>query len=363
MPILARTSAAIGRLDGRLGEVAPALRAQASLAAMEGEALGTSAIEGEVLDPRAVRSSLARHLGIDAGGVATSDRKVEGLVEVMLDATRKADEALTPERLCAWHAALFPSGYSGLKRVAAGRWRDDRAGPMQVVSGPLGRQIVHYQAPDAERLEHDIDAFLTWANATREGDNGLLRACMAHLWFVTLHPFEDGNGRIARAVGDLFLARADGRSERCYSLSAQILREREAYYDVLEATQKGDMDITRWLAWSLGALERAVEQAQTALDGVMARERRWRALDGVELNPRERKMIGLLLDGFNSRLTTRKWAAATHCSHDTALRDIEHLLAAGVLARLPGGGRNTAYALADIPVTGAHPEPGRRHKP
>jgi Fic family protein len=252
---------------------------------------------------------------------------------------------LTPERLFGWHAALFPTGYSGLSPITVGRWRDDAAGPMQVVSGPVNRRKVHFQAPPADTLSAEMTRFLAWANQTT-GEPALIKAGLAHLWFVTLHPFDDGNGRIARAVGDLFLARADGADQRFYSLSAQIQRERKDYYDILERTQKGSLDVTGWLAWFLGTLGRAVASAQTALDGVLVKARFWQRWAGTPLNERQAKLLNRLLDGFEGKLTSRKWAAIGKCSADTALRDITQLLALGVLRTSPGGGRSTSYELA-----------------
>lgn len=264
---------------------------------------------------------------------------------MVLDATSRSAEALTAERLFGWHAALFPTGYSGMNRLTVGQWRDDAAGPMQVVSGPVGRRKVHFQAPPADVLPTETARFLAWANADT-GEPALIKAGLAHLWFVTLHPFDDGNGRIARAVGDLFLARADGSPQRFYSLSAQIQRERTDYYDVLERTQKGTLDATGWLSWFLGTLGRAVASAQSTLDAVLVKARFWQRWAGTSLNERQVKLLGRLLDGFEGKLTSSKWAAIAKCSPDTALRDITQLLELGVLKKSPGGGRSTGYELA-----------------
>ncbi|MFT3804457.1 MAG: Fic family protein [Burkholderiaceae bacterium] len=342
---LAEVSRAQGMLLGRLADVGLTLRDQASLAALTDDVVKTSEIEGELLDVASVRSSIARRLGMDIGALAPVDRHVEGVVEMVLDATSRSAEPLTVERLFGWHAALFPTGYSGLARIAVGQWRDDAAGPMQVVSGPVNRRKVHFQAPPADVLPTEMARFLTWAN-DETGEPALIKAGLAHLWFVTLHPFDDGNGRIARAVGDLFLARADGAEQRFYSLSAQIQRERKAYYDILERTQKGSLDVTEWLAWLLGTLGRAVGSAQTTLDSVLTKARFWQRWAGTPMNERQIKLLNGLLDGFDGKLTSSKWAAIGKCSPDTALRDITQLLAVGVLRKTPGGGRSTGYELA-----------------
>lgn len=347
---LAEVSRAQGLLLGRLADVGLALRDQASLEALTEDVVRTSEIEGERLDAQSVRSSIARRLGVDIGALAPVDRNVEGVVEMVLDATANCMGTLTSERLFGWHAALFPTGYSGLARITVGGWRDDANGPMQVVSGPLHRQRVHFEAPPAERLERETARFLAWANST-SGEPPLLKAGLAHLWFVTLHPFDDGNGRIARALGDLFLARADGSPQRFYSLSAQIQRERKGYYGMLERTQKGSLDVTEWLLWFLAALQRALEQAHLGLDAVLAKTRFWQQLQqgpapgAAPLNERQQKLLNRLLDGFEGKLTSSRWAAIAHCSPDTALRDISDLLARGVLRKTAAGGRSTSYEL------------------
>jgi Fic family protein len=342
--LLTDVSRAQGLLLGRLADVGMAWRDQACLAALTEDVVKTSEIEGEHLNVQSVRSSIARRMGVDIGAVAPVDRHVEGVVEMVLDATGRAIEPLTAERLFAWHAALFPTGYSGMTRIAVGQWRTDAEGPMQVVSGHLGRRKVHFQAPQAAVLSAEMDRFLAWANA-ETGEPALVKAGLAHLWFVTLHPFDDGNGRIARAVGDLFLARADGSPQRYFSLSSQIQRERKAYYEVLERTQKGGLDVTGWLSWFLGTLGRAVASSQTTLDAVLARARYWQRWAGLPLNERQVKLLNRLLDGFDGKLTSSKWATIAKCSPDTALRDITQLLALGVLQKTPGAGRSTAYEL------------------
>ena len=341
---LAEVSRAQGLLMGRLADVGMALRDRASLSALTEDVIKTSEIEGERLSVESVRSSVAHRLGVDIGALAPVDRHVEGVVEMVLDATANCSAPVTRERLFGWHAALFPTGYSGLARIDLGGWRDDATGPMQVVSGPLGRQRVHFQAPPADRLEPEVDRFLAWANSATD-EPPLIKAGLAHLWFVTLHPFDDGNGRIARAVGDLFLARADGSPQRFYSLSAQIQRERKAYYDILERTQKQTLDVTEWLAWFLGALHRAVDEAQHTLDAVLTKTRFWQRWAAMPMNERQVKLVNRLLDGFEGKLTSSKWATIAKCSPDTALRDITDLLTRGVLRRSDAGGRSTSYEL------------------
>ena len=348
---LADVSRAQGMLMGRLADVGMALRDQASLAALTEDVVKTSEIEGEQLNVQSVRSSIARRLGVDIGALAPVDRHVEGVVEMVLDATANCHAPVTRERLFGWHAALFPTGYSGLVQIKVGGWRDDRTGPMQVVSGPIGRQRVHFEAPPAKRLASETKRFLAWANRA-SGEPALIKAGLAHLWLVTLHPFDDGNGRIARAMGDLFLARADGSPQRFYSLSAQIQRERKAYYDILERTQKQSMDVTEWLAWFLATLHHAVDQAQHTLDAVLVKTRfwqRWAAPGSAPLNERQVKLLNRLLDGLEGKLTSSKWAAIAKCSPDTALRDITDLLERGVLRKSESGGRSTSYELDDVP--------------
>lgn len=344
--LLAEVSHAQGLLLGRLADVGLVLRDQASLAALTDDVVKTSAIEGEVLNVESVRSSIARRLGVDIGAVAPVDRHVEGVVELVLDATSHSAEPLTAERLFGWHAALFPTGYSGMSKITVGHWRDDATGPMQVVSGPIGRRTIHFEAPPAPLLLAETARFLAWAN--EESDEPLLiKAGLAHLWFVTLHPFDDGNGRLARAVGDLFLARADGSPQRFYSLSAQIQRERKDYYEILERTQKGTLDVTHWLSWFLATLGRAMESAHVTLDTVLTKARFWQRWAGTPMNERQIKLLNRLLDGFEGKLTSKKWGAIARCSPDTALRDITQLLELGVLKKSTAGGRSTGYELAD----------------
>ncbi|WP_255427866.1 Fic family protein [Xanthomonas sp. SS] len=350
---LAAVSRAQGLLLGRLADVGLALRDHASLAALTEDVVKTSAIEGEVLSVASVRSSVARRLGVEVAALAPVDRHVEGVVDMVLDANANAVQPLTAERLFGWHAALFPTGYSGLSRRKVAAWRDDANGPMQVVSGPVGRQRVHYQAPPAARLDGEMAVFLRWLNDSHDAP-ALLKAGLGHLWFVTLHPFDDGNGRIARAVGDLLLVRADGSPQRFYSLSAQIQRERSAYYAVLERTQKGDLDVTAWLLWFLQTLQRAVEDAHHTLDRVLAKTRFWQRAAAIPMNARQIKVLNRLLDGFEGKLTNSKWAALTKASSDTALRDINDLLNRGVLRKSEAGGRSTSYELANDPTDARH---------
>ena len=351
---LADVSRAQGVMMGRLADVGMALRDHASLTVLTEEVIKTSEIEGERLNVESVRSSIARRLGVDIGALAPVDRHVDGVVEMVLDATANCNVPVTRDRLFGWHAALFPTGYSGLVRINVGGWRSDATGPMQVVSGPIGRRRVHFEAPPSDRLESETARFLAWANSAAD-EPPLIKAGLAHLWFVTLHPFDDGNGRIARAIGELFLARADGSPQRFYSLSAQIQRERKAYYDILERTQKQSLDVTEWLAWFLYTLHRAVDQAQHTLDTVLAKTRFWRrvaATTSAPLNERQVKLVNRLLEGFEGKLTSSKWAAIAKCSPDTALRDITELRGRGILRKSEAGGRSTSYELNDLSQQG-----------
>ena len=323
------------------------LRKEAVLNTLTEDVLKSSEIEGEKLDRDQVRSSIARRLGIDIGGLTPADRDVEGVVEMMLDATQHYGQPLKAQRLFDWHAALFPTGRSGMSRINVGAWRDDKNGPMQVVSGPIGKERVHYEAPLAARLRGEMKKFLDWFEKENSTDL-VLKAGIAHLWFVTIHPFEDGNGRIARAIADMVLARSERSPQRFYSMSAQIQQERKAYYEILEATQKGDLDITRWLEWFLACLDRAFDHAETILAAVLNKARFWDRFAGTEFNERQRSMINRLLNDFDGKLTSSKWAKLEKCSQDTALRDIEDLIRAGVLMKDSSGGRSTSYSLAKI---------------
>jgi Fic family protein len=336
-----------GRLIGHMGALGFNLRQEAVLQTLTSDVLKSSDIEGEKLDAEQVRSSIARRLGLDIGASKPADRNVEGIVEMMLDATRHYDQPLSAERLFAWHASLFPTGRTGMTKIRAGAWRDDSTGPMEVVSGPVGKEHVHYQALPAPRVDGEMRAFLEWFNANADSDP-VLKAGLAHLWFVTIHPFDDGNGRIARTIADMALARSENSPQRFYSMSAQIRQERNAYYDILEETQKGTMNITPWMEWFLGCLGRAIDGSQTTLAAVLAKARLWEAIAGVAINDRQRLVLNRLLDGFEGKLTTSKYAKLAKCSQDTALRDILPLVERGTLVRNPKGGRSTSYALAPL---------------
>lgn len=333
-----------GRLIGRMEALGFKLREEAVLQTLTQDVVKTSEIEGEQLDATQVRSSLARRLGIDIGALLPIDRDVEGIVEVMLDATRNHEDTLTAERLFSWHAALFPTGRSGMTKIIVGDWRDDSTGPMQVVSGPYGRERVHYVAPPATKVAAEMDAFLAWFNAPLSTDP-VIKAALAHLWFVTIHPFEDGNGRIARAIADLALARSEGSSQRFYSMSAQIRTERNDYYDQLERTQKGSKDVTAWVLWFLDCLGRAFAGADGALGAVIAKGQFWERAAAMALNERQIKVLNRLLDGFEGKMTSSKWATIAKSSQDTANRDIAALIDLGLLRKGEGGGRSTHYEL------------------
>ena len=341
---LAGVHRAQGHLLGRMRDLGFGESDRATLSMLTEEVLNTSQIEEELLDPETVRSSIARRLGIDIGALAPTDRHVEGVVEMVLDATGNSGKSLTAERLFAWQAGLFHTGYNSLGKVRTGNWRDDAVGPMQVVSGPEGRRRVHYEAPPAPSLEQEMSDFLSWFNE-HEGIDPVLKSGLAQLWFVTIHPFDDGNGRIARAICDLVLARSEQTAQRFYSFSAQIQRERKDYYDQLERVQKGTLDVTSWLEWFLGCLLRAIQGAEAALAGVLAKSRFWQHRAGTSFNDRQIKLINLLLDGFHGNLTSGKWAKIAKCSPDTALRDITDLIARNVLMKSDAGGRSTHYIM------------------
>lgn len=343
-PLLAGARHKQGRLLGRVESLGFELRRQAGLEVLTSDVIKSSAIEGEVLDYDSVRSSIARRLGIELGGMVPADRRVEGVVEMMLDATQRFDSPLTAERLFSWHAALFPTGRSGMLRITVGAWRPPEAGPMQVVSGPIGRERVHFEAPAADRLATEMDAFLHWFNAPSPVDP-VLRAGIAHLWFVTIHPFEDGNGRIARTIADMALARADGSKDRFYSMSAQIDSQRSEYYRQLETTQRGSLDITGWLLWFVECFEQSIQGADGTIATVLYHARLWRLADGLPLSDRQRRVLTRLLDNFKGHLTSSKYAKLAGCSHDTALRDIQELLSRGLVVRNEGSGRSTSYRL------------------
>lgn len=358
-----------GRLMGRMEALGFSLRAEALLQTLTLDVIKSSEIEGDVLNAEQVRSSIARRLGLDVAGLVPSDRHVDGVVEMMLDATQNFSKALTKNRLLAWQASLFPGGYSGMHKIITGALRDDRDGPMQVISGSVGHEKVHFEAPAARRLDREVKSFLGWFNGSTLAPkkrameiDPVLKAGIAHLWFVTLHPFDDGNGRIARAITDMQLARADGSAQRFYSMSARIRKERKAYYDVLEKTQKNKcgkragfgsvsasgIDITAWLEWFLGCLDRAVDSTETTLADVFRKARFWKLHPAGSINERQRRMINKLFEKFEGKLTSSKWAQITKCSQDTALRDILELVEKKILVRAAAGGRSTSYLLKDF---------------
>ncbi len=333
-----------GRLIGRMESLGFQLRDEAVLQSLTEEVLKSSEIEGERLDREQVRSSIARRLGMDIGALASIDRNVEGVVEMMLDATQNYRARLTEERLFGWHAALFPTGRSGMSKITVGSWRTREAGPMQVVSGPIGGEHVHFEAPAAERVPDEMFAFLARFDAV-DGIDPVIFAAVAHCWFVTIHPFEDGNGRIARAIAEMALARSEATSRRFYSMSSQIRIERNSYYETLERTQKGDLDITEWIVWFLRCLDSALASAETTLASVLRKAQFWNVHADDNLNDRKRLVVNRLLNGFEGKLTSSKYAALAKCSQDTAARDIDDLCGKAILARDPAGGRSTSYSL------------------
>jgi Fic family protein len=334
-----------GLLLGRMQALGFELCSEAVLRTVSTDVITTSAIEGESLDPRQVRSSVARRLGMDAGGHITIGKDVDGIVELMMDATGNYQEPLSAERLCNWHSALFPAGRSGIRPITVGAWRRDEKGPMQVLSGPMGKEKVHYQAPPAHLLDQEMTKFLEWINR-EDGTDGIIRAGLAHFFFVTIHPFDDGNGRIARAIADMMLARADGSSRRFYSMSARIAAERNEYYRHLEQQQKGSLDVTPWLDWFLRCLDRSFKTAEKTLGDVLFKARVHKAMSVRPAGEREHKVIDRMLDNFKGPMTTSKYARIAKCSTDTALRDIRDLVSHGILLRNPEGGRSTSYRLA-----------------
>ena len=343
-PVVARVRHVQGRLLGRMEGLGFDLRQEASLATLTSDVVKSSAIEGEYLDRDEVRSSIAQRLGLPVAGMSPPRREVDAVVAMMLDATQRCSEPLTAERLCGWQAALFPTAHSGFKRIVVGAWRTPETGPMQVVSGQMGREKVHFEAPAAERVPLEMERFLKWF----EGPviDPVLHAAVAHFWFVTVHPFEDGNGRIARAIADMALARADGTSQRFYSMSAQIEREKSGYYAALEAQQKGDLDLTPWLSWFLGCLQRSIDAAESALGGVLRKAKVWATIGTAPVSDRQRLVLNRLLDGFEGKLTTGKYAKLAKCSTDTALRDVQDLVERGILEQNDAGGRSTSYSIA-----------------
>lgn len=344
LAILGKVRNLQGRLMGKMESLGFELQNEALLGTLTLDILKSSEIEGEILNPEQVRSSLARRLGMDVSGLIPSDRDVEGVVEMMLNATQHFNELLTKDRLFAWHSAMFPSGRSGMYKIIVGNWRDDSTGPMQVVSGALGKEKIHYQAPDAALLENEMNLFINWFNS-EENLDPVIKSALAHLWFVTLHPFEDGNGRMARALTDMLLARADGSPQRFYSMSAQIRLERNEYYQILEKTQKGTLDVTEWLQWFLNCLLNALVASDETLAKVLFKHQFWNTHATDILNNRQIKLLNKLLDGFDGKFTSSKWAKIAKCSPDTALRDIQDLMNKQILRKEPGGGRSTNYEI------------------
>lgn len=336
-----------GEVLGRMRSLGFDLRSEARLATLTTDVVTSSAIEGELLSREEVRSSIARHLGLETGGFVPPGRDVEGIVEVMLNATREYDSPLTEDRLLSWHAALFPTGRSGVRRITVGAWRTDNSGPMQVLSGPMGCEKIHFVAPAAQRLPHEMERFLEWFNTDSDVDP-VLRAALAHFWFVTVHPFDDGNGRIARAIADMSLARADQSAERYYSMSSQIESERSSYYNQLERLQRGDLDITEWMRWFLACLGRSLEGAEEKLAAVLYKARFWEMIGRHSINERQRAVLHRMLGDFEGHLNTSKYAKLAKCSNDTALRDIRELLDLGIVVRNAGGGRSTSYRLVSL---------------
>lgn len=340
-----------GLLLGRMQGLGFELKREASLDTLTNDVVKSSAIEGEVLSPEEVRSSIARRLGIDIASLPPASRDVEGIVEMMLDATQEFSQPLTQERLFDWHAALFPTGRSGMHRITVGDWRTIEAGPMQVVSGPIGHEKIHFEAPGAEKLQSEMENFLEWFENEDQSIDPVLKAGIAHFWFVTIHPFEDGNGRIARAIGDMALARADGVPERFYSLSSQIEAERKDYYDQLEAQQRGTLNLTAWMEWFLDCLGHAISNAEDTLSAVLFKARLWDHINKNPINERQRLIINRMLEpNFEGHMNTSKYAKMAKCSNDTALRDIQDLNTREIFIKNPGGGRSTSYRLPDKDV-------------
>jgi Fic family protein len=345
---LSKVKLAQGHLLGKMESLGFRLQEEAVLDVLTQDVLKSSEIEGKILDLAEVRSSIAKHLGLNITSSVHASRDVDGIVEMMLDATQRYKDRLTKKRILGWHASLFPTGYSGIHKINAGKFRDDKEGPMQVVSGSIRREKVHYQAPSAESLESEMSRFLNWYNTSGEVD-GVLKAALAHLWFITLHPFDDGNGRIARALADSLLARSENTSQRFYSMSAQIRKERRVYYDILEKTQKGSLDITNWMLWFLDCLLRAIGNTKETLAVVLNKALFWKKFSEMTLNERQKKIINKLLDEFEGKLTSSKWAKICKTSQDSANRDILDLIDKGMLDK-QGVGRGTHYILTKVKV-------------
>ncbi len=344
LPLLGKVRNYQGRVVGKMESLGFELRDEAILDTLTLDIIKSSEIEGEIINAEQVRSSIARRLGINIAGLITSDRDVEGVVDMMLDATQNYKNPLTKERLFDWHCALFPTGKSGMYKIIVGNWRDDSTGPMQVVSGVLGKERVHFQAPSADRLESEMSLLLDWINSN-DIQEPVIKAGIAHLWYVTLHPFEDGNGRIARALTDMLLTRSDGIPQRYYSMSAQIRIQRKEYYEVLEKTQKGNIDITSWLEWFLNCLLNALNSSDSTLKKVVFKHNFWNINASKLQNERQKNLLNKLLDGFEGKLTSSKWAKIAKCSTDTALRDIQDLIDKNILRKSDSGGRSTNYEL------------------
>ncbi|MFP4023988.1 MAG: Fic family protein [Thiohalospira sp.] len=342
--LLSETRNLQGRLFGKMESLGFDLRNEAFLDTLTLDVLKSSEIEGEFLNPDQVRSSIARKLGMEIAGSVESDRNVDGVVEMMLDATQNCFKPLTKERLFDWHAALFPTGRSGMSKITVADWRKDTTGPMQVVSGAMGKEKVHFQAPDSSRVDKEMNMFLDWFNNNFENDL-VLKAAIAHLWFVTIHPFEDGNGRIARALTDMLLAQSDKSTQRFYSMSAQIRLERKQYYEILEKTQKGNLEITEWIKWFLNCLINSLKSTDIVLNRVLFKAEFWKKHSETEINERQKKLLKKILDGFEGKLTSSKWAKIAKCSKDTAIRDINHLISKDILKKQEAGGRSTSYEL------------------
>lgn len=333
-----------GKLIGKIGALGFELRNEANLEILTQEIIKSTEIEGEFLDREQVRSSIARRLGLEISGLVLSERNVDGIVDLMLDATKNYDQDLNKDRLFSWHSSLFPMGQSGMYKIISGNWRDDSTGPMQVVSGALGKEKVHYQAPPAAQIENEIRLFLDWFNLEQNTDL-VIKAAIAHLWFVTIHPFEDGNGRISRALSEMLLTRSDEQAYRFYSMSNQIRKERNSYYDILEKTQRSGMDITSWLEWFLNCLMHAIENSEILLEKIIDKHAFWVTHARVNINDRQRKILNMLMEDFEGVLNTTKWAKIGKCSQDTALRDIQDLIEKGILEKSLLGGRSTNYEL------------------
>lgn len=336
-----------GKIVGKMEALGFDLRNEAVLETLTLDVIKSAEIEGEILDIAQVRSSLARRLGMEIENSVYSERNVDGVVDMLIDATHNYKKDLTKERLFSWHYALFPMGRSGLFEITVGNWREDTTGPMQVVSGAMGKEKVHFEAPNSELVSNEMEKFLEWFNSNKKIEP-VIKAGIAHLWFVTIHPFEDGNGRITRAITDMLLARSDGISQRYYSMSSQIRKERKSYYEILEKTQQGSLDITNWLNWFLNCLLNSLKSSETILTKVLYKHKFWNKYATEIQNERQKNMLNRLLDGFTGKLTTSKWAKINKCSQDTALRDIQFLIDKGILAKEKAGGRSTNYELIEI---------------